>query len=34
MDSDQHNQDGLANPMNGFNSSEIIKFDQESKDIQ
>ena len=34
MDSDQHNQDGPAKPMNGCNSSEIIKSDQESKDIQ
>ena len=34
MDSDQHNQDGPAKPMNGCNSSEIIESDQESKDIQ
>ena len=34
MDSDQHNQDGHAKPMNRCNSSEIIKSDQESKDIQ
>ena len=34
MDSDQYNQDGPAKPMNGCNSSEMIKSDQESKDIQ
>ena len=34
MDSDQHNQDGPTKPMNGYNSSEIIKSDQENKDIQ